>query len=400
LRILGTTETCDMIEIYGFSFSLIELIAFGILCLAFIYQLYFYVRYVNGVLRLRSKTTKDKITFSTEQPPVSVIICAKDEADNLRQFLPFILQQEYPDFEVIVINDGSTDETEGLLNDLSVEYPNLRTTFVPVGARNLSTKKLGLTLGIKAAKNEILLFTDADCMPEDNTWIARMARNFTPETDFILGYGAYLNKKGFLNRLITYDTLFIALQYMGMAISHKPYMGVGRNLAYRKTTFFANKGFASNLNLISGDDDLFVNKASNKHNTKVEIAPDSITWSEPNNTFSGWFFQKERHLSVSSYYKAGSKFRLSLEPMTRGLFYASLILTFVVGNLITLIAAAVLFVTRLIIQLVIVNKSSKYFGERKYIFTLPLFDILLPLVNLYLLTVGRITSRGKSVRWK
>jgi cellulose synthase/poly-beta-1,6-N-acetylglucosamine synthase-like glycosyltransferase len=389
-----------MIEIYGFSFSLIELIAFGILFLAFFYQLYFYVRYVNGVLRLRSKTNKNKISFLTEQPPVSVIICAKDEAENLRQFLPFVLQQEYPDFEVIVINDGSTDETQTLLNDLCVEYQNLRTTFVPVGANNLSTKKLGLTLGIKAAKNELLLFTDADCMPEDNTWIARMARNFTPETDFILGYGAYLNKRGFLNRLITYDTLFIALQYMGMAIARKPYMGVGRNMAYRKETFFAHKGFASTLNLISGDDDLLVNKASNSKNTKVEIAPDSITWSEPNKTISGWFYQKERHLSVSSYYKASSKFRLALEPMTRGLFYLAIILSAVVGNLITLIATAVLFVTRLIIQLVIINKSSNHFGERKYIFLLPVFDICLPLVSLYILTFGRITSRGKSVRWK
>jgi len=389
-----------MIEIYGFPFSLIELIAFGILCLAFFYQLYFYLRYVNGVLRLRSKTIKNKISFLTEQPPVSVIICAKDEAENLRQFLPFVLQQEYPDFEVIVINDGSTDETQSLLNDLCVEYQNLRTTFVPVGANNLSTKKLGLTLGIKAAKNELLLFTDADCMPEDKTWIARMARNFTPETDFILGYGAYLNKRGFLNRLITYDTLFIALQYMGMAIARKPYMGVGRNMAYRKETFFAHKGFASTLNLISGDDDLLVNKASDSKNTKVEIAPDSITWSEPNKTFSGWFYQKERHLSVSSYYKASSKFRLALEPMTRGLFYLALILSVVVGNLIILIATAVLFVTRLIIQMVIINKSSNHFGERKYIFLLPVFDIFLPLVSLYILTFGRITSRGKSVRWK
>jgi len=389
-----------MIEIYNFTFSLLELITFGILSLAFLYQLYFYLRYLNGVLRLRSNINKNKISFLNEQPPVSVIICAKDEADNLRSFLPFILQQEYPDFEVIVINDGSTDETESLLNNLSVEYMNLRTTFVPVGARNLSTKKLGLTLGIKAAKNELLLFTDADCMPEDNQWIARMARNFTPETDFILGYGAYLNKKGFVNRLITYDTLFIALQYMGMAISGKPYMGVGRNLAYRKETFFAQKGFASTLNLISGDDDLLVNKASNSKNTKVEIAPDSITWSEPNKTFSGWFYQKERHLSVSSYYKASSKFRLSLEPVSRGLFYAAMILSLVVGNLITLAATGVLFLTRFIIQLVIVNKSSKHFGERKYLFLLPVFDIFLPLVNLYILTLGRITSKGKSVRWK
>lgn len=385
-------------ESYGLSFSLIELIAFGLLLLAFIYQLYFYLRYLNGVLRLRTRIKKDKVHFLTEQPPVSVIICAKDESDNLRKFLPFVLQQDYPNFEVIVINDGSTDESGSLLNDLSVEYPNLRTTFVPVGANNLSTKKLGLTLGIKAAKNDLLLFTDADCMPEDKFWIARMARNFNPETEFVLGYGAYFNKKGFLNRLITYDTLFIALQYLGMAAAHKPYMGVGRNMAYRKETFFAQKGFASTLHLSSGDDDLMVNKASTSENTRIEISPDSITWSEPNQTYKGWFYQKKRHLSVSAYYKSSSKFRLSLEPMTRGLFYLAFIAALVFGGLIVQIATGVLFLARLIVQLCVINGSSKHFGERKYILTLPIFDIYLPLVSLYILTIGKTTSRRKS-KW-
>lgn len=386
-----------MMEIYGFSFSLIEMIVFGVLLLAFIYQLYFYFRYLNGVLHLRTKIKNKKVSFSDEQPPVSVIICSKDEAENLSKFLPFVLQQEYPEFEVIVINDGSTDQTDHLLRDLSVEYPNLKTTFVPVGANNVSTKKLGLTLGIKASKYDILLFTDADCMPEDKTWIARMMRNFTRETDFVLGYGAYLNKKGFLNRIITYDTLFIALQYMGMAIKRKPYMGVGRNLAYRKETFFAQKGFASTLHLSSGDDDLMVNKACSPWNTRVEIAPDSITWSEPNTTFKGWLYQKERHLSVSSFYKSSSKFRLFFEPFTRGLFYLTFILALIFGNWIIQISTGVLFLARYIVQLSIINSSAKHFGGRKYVLTLPILDIYLPLVSLYILVFGR---RGKSIKWK
>jgi len=385
--------------IYGFSFSLIELIVFGVLLLVFIYQLYFYFRYLNGVLRLRSKIKNHKVDFQAEKQPVSVIICAKDESENLRKFLPFVLQQDYPEFEVIVINDGSTDETDILLRDLCLEYPRLRSTFVPVGANNLSTKKLGLTLGIKAAKYDLLLFTDADCMPEDKTWIERMMGNFTPETEFVLGYGAYFNKKGFLNRLITYDTLFNAIQYMGMAIARKPYMGVGRNLAYRKETFFAQKGFASTLHLTSGDDDLMVNKAANARNTRVEIAPDSITWSEPKTTFKSWLFQKERHLSVAPYYNGSSKFRLIFEPMTRGMFYLSFILALVFGNLIVQVAAGTLFLIRFIVQLSVINRTSKHFGERKYILTLPIFDIYLPLVSLYIHLFGG-AARGKSVRWK
>ena len=388
-----------MENIYGFSFSLVELIVFGVLVIAFMYQLYYYFRYLNGVMRYRKKLKKNKVSFLDEQPAVSVIICAKDESDNIRKFLPFILEQDYPTYEVIVINDGSADDTGQLLSDLSILYSNLRTTFVPVGANNVSTKKLGLTLGVKAAKYDLLLFTDADCLPEDKTWIARMVRNFTPETDFVLGYGAYLHNKGFLNRLITYDTLFIGLQYMGMALARKPYMGVGRNLAYRKEIFFAQKGFASTLHLSAGDDDLMVNKASTPSNTRIEIAPESITWSEPHSTYSGWYFQKERHLSVSPYYKSSSKARLLIEPVTRGTFYAALVACFVLGNIVTLIAAACLFLIRFIVQLSVINRSAKHFGDRRYFFMLPVFDIYLPLVSLYIFTLGKIFSRRKSKRW-
>lgn len=387
-------------EIFGFSFSLFELVLTALLTLAFGHQLYFYFRYINGVSRLNKKEQKGKRDFVTEQPPVSIIICAKDEADNLRDFLPAILNQDYPVFEVIVINDGSTDETTDLLKEFRESYPNLRTTFVPVSANIISTKKLGLTLGVKAAAHEWLLFTDADCVPKDKHWIAKMARNFTDETEFVLGYGAYFDKKGFINRLITFDTLFIALQYLGMAASRKPYMGVGRNMAYRKQTFLDQKGFASTLHLKSGDDDLMVNKAANAKNTRVEISPESVTWSEPNTNYKGWFFQKERHLSVASFYSTISKFRLSLEPISRGVMYLSLILVFLFGNLVTVSVCAILFITRYVVQLVIINNAAKHFGEKRFYLSLILFDIYLPLVTLYILTFGRMTSREKSVKWK
>ncbi len=386
--------------IANIEFSVFELILLGLFLVAFSYQLYFYLRYINGVLSYKRKLKKSNTTLKSSQPGVSVVICARDEAVNLRKFLPYFLDQDYPEFEIIVVNDGSTDDSELLLTNMKEQYPKLRSTFVPYGATNFSTKKLALTLGIKAAKYDWILLTDADCMPDGKSWITNMAQNFNQGVEFVLGYGPYLLEKTAVNKLITYDTLFIALQYMGYALKGKPYMGVGRNMAYRKEVFFRMKGFASNLHLRSGDDDLIVNAAATAFNTKVEVSPESITWSEPNKTLRDWLFQKERHLSVSSFYTAKSKLRLSLEPFMRGLFYLSFILLLFFGNFISMIAAGTLFLIRAISQLVIINKSSKHFGGRNYFLSLFVFDIYLPIVSLYLVTLGRIGSKSKRIVWK
>lgn len=386
--------------IANIEFSIFELILLGLFFIAFVYQLYFYFRYINGVLSYKRKLKKSNTTLQSSQPGVSIVICARDEADNLRKNLPLFLDQDYPEFEIIVVNDGSTDDSELLLTNMKEEYPKLRSTFVPYGATNVSTKKLALTLGIKAAKYDWILLSDADCMPEGKLWISKMARNFNQGVEFVLGYSPYSTEKTTINRLITYDTLFIALQYLGYTLKGKPYMGVGRNMAYRKEVFFRMKGFASNLQLRSGDDDLMVNAAANAFNTKVEISPESITWSEPKKSLRNWFFQKERHLSVASFYTPKSRFRLMIEPVMRGLFYLTFILTLIFGNYISMIIAGVLFVVRAVTQLVIINKSSKHFGGRNYFMSLFVFDIYLPLVNLFLVSFGRMGSKSKQIVWK
>ncbi|MDD4489527.1 MAG: glycosyltransferase [Paludibacter sp.] len=393
-----------MFYLLGFDFSFAELIILGVLLLTFVYQVYYYLRHTRIVIRNNKRDKEGKLDFQTDQLPVSVIICAKNELENLKRFLPEVLSQNYPDYEVIVVNDGEDEMTEIMLRDLKKVYPHLRSTFVPDGAKNLSTKKLALTLGIKAAKNDWLLFTDADCLPESKNWIASIARNFTPKTEFVLGYGAYLQEKGFINRLITYDTLFNALQYLGFAKAGNPYMGVGRNMAYKKDVFFRQNGFASTLHLRSGDDDLMVNHAATKDNTRIETSVESITWSNPKKRFRTWYFQKERHLSVSTYYREKSKFSLVIEPLTRGLFYLSfiglVILSVLSTNWLLLGVSALLFISRFILQMAIINKTSLYFGGRKYVLTLLLFDIILPVINAHIMTFGRMGSKAKYISWK
>jgi glycosyltransferase involved in cell wall biosynthesis len=389
-----------MYSLFNISFSLVQLIIIGCLLLAFVVQLFYYTGYYTKLLLYWNKTKKGKISFNTAFPSVSVIICAKNEAANLGKFLPSVLEQNYPSFEVIVVNDGSTDDSDDVLIVLKQKYPHLHTTFVPQAAKYIDSKKIALVLGIKAAQHEVLLFTDADCVPKSTDWIEKMIRNFDDETEIVLGYGSYRKEKGFLNHLIGYDTLFIAIQYLSFALAKKTYMGVGRNMAYKKSLFYRNKGFASHLNIQSGDDDLFICEASNKTNTKIEIHPNSITVSEPNKTLKGWLNQKQRHISTSKYYNWTSKLILGAEVLSRGLFYASLIaLIVVMPHPITYIVAGSVFSVRYILQLIIINLTASHLVERKYISSIPLFDMLLPLFNLYLWCRSLI-YRKQRYKWK
>ena len=241
-------------------------ILLGFSFFAFCIQIYFYVNYYFEIVK-KSRREKQNNTPTDPLPPVSIIICAKNEIENIKNFLPSILEQNYPNFEVIVVNDGNNFEMQTAIALLKEKYPHLRETFLPEKAEVLSRKKLALTIGIKAAKNEYLLFTDADCQADSKLWIQSMVKNFDKETEIVLGYGSYFAQNTFLSKLISYDTLFICIQYMGFALKGYPYMGVGRNLAYRRSSFFNHKGFAGMLHLQSGDDDLFVNEIANADNT-------------------------------------------------------------------------------------------------------------------------------------
>ncbi len=377
--------------------TLLEQILLGGLLLLFFYQFYFYVRYLAAPLRLNKKQAKSQEARNKTQEGVSIVVCARNEGENLQQFLPALLKQDYPTFEVIVVNDGSEDNTAEVLANFALQYDNLHLSFVPKQAQLRSSKKLALTIGIKAAQYEYILLTDADCVPASKHWISEMVAGFDLEsgtksqeagrntTEIVLGYGAYNKEKTLLNRFIQYDTLFNGLQYMGLAIAHHPYMGVGRNLAYRKSTFFAHKGFAGLLGSRAGDDDLFVNKVANKHNTAVRITRDSLTWSLPKQSYREWLIQKERHLGVSPNYKWGTKIRLFFEPFTRALFYAAIIcLACLSANWILWVVAGGALFLRWVVQLSILNVAAHRLQGQWFGLSILFFDIYFPLNTLFL----------------
>lgn len=213
-------------------FLLILLIVFG---LSFLIQVFYYLYYYLAPANFRHTDA------SRKKNPVSVIICARNEADNLRNFLPAVLEQKYPEFEVVLVNDCSEDDSFNVLGEYLKKYPNLKVSNIIKDPKFTHNKKFAQFIGIKAAKNEILLFTDADCKPESDNWLEKMVSRFDDRIDFVLGYGGYFSKPGLLNKYIRYDCVVIAMQYFGMALRGVPYMGVGRNLAYRRSLFFEKK---------------------------------------------------------------------------------------------------------------------------------------------------------------
>lgn len=390
------------------SFHIIDWVLFGALLALFIGQVGYYLCTMYNVQRREG----DEAMGQEGCPGVSVLVCAHNEAYNLSAYLYALLSQDYPTYEVIVVDDGSEDKTREVIESYMVQDKRLRTTFIPKEARVRSTKKLAITLAAKAAQYDYLLLTDADCTPESTHWISEMMKGFISCTkdnvqctkEVVLGFGAYFYEKGFVNRLVRYDTLFNGLHYLSAAAHGHPYMGVGRNLAYKKELFFKTGGFKKMMTNRAGDDDLFVNHVATRKNTAVVSSRASITWSPAKTTMRDWWQQKRRHLSVSHDYRWSTKIRLALEPMSRGLFYL-LVLTLsvafacqpLIGTPLSILAALawILFLLRWMIQAIVINLSAKRLGLHGFnIFTILGMDILLPLISLYMLCVPK-----KQVKW-
>ncbi len=258
-------------------------------------------------------------------PPVSVVICAHDERHGLESHLPAILEQHYPCFEVVVVNDQSSDDTMMVLTHLQQKYPHLVVRHLQNSSSLLKGKKHALTIGMRAATYDHVVLTDADCAPSSNYWLRDMASGFQSGVDIVLGYAPYRKVTGWKNRFIRYETVLTAANYLSFALAKIPFMGVGRNLAYRKQIFFAHNIYGKYPHLIGGDDDLLVNAAATAHNTAVQIAPSSFMYSSEKETWDEYWHQKQRHVSTARYYRWKHRLLLIIPPLLAISTYAGLL---------------------------------------------------------------------------
>ncbi len=363
---------------------LLTFVCFIALALQLIYLILFLIAF--------SRKQKELIN---EPRPVSVIVCAHDEEDNLKELVPLLLVQNHPQFEVIVVEDRCNDGTYDYLLHATKEDERLKMVRVVNKPEHVSGKKYGLTLGIKAAKYDWVLLTDADCRPVNGNWIMRMTEKYHTDTRLVLGFSPYLKQSGFLNAFIRFESFVTGIQFIGLALLGKPYMGVGRNLLYHKSLFLENKGFNKHLSVTGGDDDLFVNQHATRKNTLVQIGMEALTFSKPKSTWSDFYYQKLRHLSVGRRYKGLDRFIL-------GVFALSWILSCFLVIPITYFSPFMgwllgAFLLRSILLSILFHQASRKLGEPFEIWKVVFLDFI---YAFYYLVAGAAALTAKRIRWK
>ena len=351
------------------------------------------VLYGYLIYQLHWHARQKKSFFKTEHS-VSVIVCAHNEYHNLQELLPLLFQQVYHQYEIIVVDDTSEDSTQEWLKALQTQQPLLKVITISVRSSHMQAKKYALTLGIEAARFDQILLTDADCRPASDRWLALMSQQFDENTQFVLGYSPYYAQPGLLNTFIRYETMHTGLLYLGAAAAGFPYMGVGRNLAYRKSLFIYKKGFGPHQRVVGGDDDLWVNRFATRENTRLVIDPDARMFSIPEQYWSDYIRQKTRHLSVGKYYKRCDRLVLGLLSLTS-------VLIWILG--ITLAIACkdcqvivILFVARWVILAILWAVVGRTLQDSINLLILPILDFL---HVIYYTAIGAKALSSSNIQW-
>lgn len=385
-----------------FSYNSLSFIILCVFSVCWIIQMFYFWGLFSRLAFFKKKKYDNS---APKYEPVSVIVCAKDAYEYLIDLVPRILSQDYPDFELVIVNDCSTDETTDYLKELVDKRPDINVVSLTQSLNFFHGKKFPLSMGIKSAKHDLLLLTDADCLPENDQWIKGMVSAYKNNTEVVLGYSPYFTRKGLLNKLIRFDTLYTAIQYLSMALAKMPYMGVGRNLSYRREIFYKNKGFTSHYTIPSGDDDIFISQVANKKNTRIFIDPQCRVESEPKHTFSGWIHQKRRHYSTANMYKRSTNIILGTLLSSRLFYYVTLVLLFCLPHAFDFASASYLYyvaiggfaATHYASMDWIYIKSARQLGETQlYLFFTPLYDIFF---TLFTTLLGLRNTISKPKAW-
>ena len=382
--------------------TLLSVFAVSVLVIATIYCPY--IRRVARRKRECELTVDDPKSDDNDWPDASIIVYSQNETERLENFLQVVLGQNYAgNFEVVVVNEGDSEDIRNSINALQLCHHNLYLTFTPDGARNLSRKKLALTLGIKAARHEVVVLTTVDAIISSNQWLTKIMRHFrNPQTGIVLGYTAIGNDSSFhgLNRAQSFYYTADSVEWLSSAIGRRPFRGTELNLAYRRELFFANKGFSRSLNLHFGDDDIFISEIATRDNTSVELSPESIVRYQSYNNSKAVHDSAIRHLFTERFIKNKPIERLAVgeTAMWTALLSGAAAIVFDYTNIVTIASVATLIIASLTDIAFSWRKSSSALEMRRLTLTAPWFALIRPFHTLSLKAYAGI-SKQKKYTW-
>ena len=341
---------------------------------------------------------KDRTKSDDQLEPVSVVVCARDAYEYLQDLIPVLLTQDYPDYEIVIVNDCSEDETEEWLKDIERREPKIKPVQLRQHLNFFNGKKFPLSMGIKSAKNDLIVLTDVNCLPTNSQWLRSVVNSYGNNTEVVIGYSPYMNKKGVFNQIMRFDAVQYAMQYLSAALNRHPYMGMGTNLSYRKELFYRHKGFTSHYTTSVGDDDLFISQVANKKNTEVLIDAENAILTTPPHKFGMWAHIKSSRYSTIPQYDTKTKASLALFTWSHFLFYASFIalmilkpaFTLSIGNVFYIPILAFFFLLRYGTQMIIYHGATKRLGEKGLLPGLIVYDLLFAFLTPILRLMGRM----------
>lgn len=360
----------------------------------------------------RTRVTPEMLR-SGDKPGVSILVYSHDQAESLARNLPVLLEQDYPEYEVVVVDDCSRDDTQDILSMLDQRYEHLVHTRIDSHARAMSHRKLAVYLGTKASHHDLLLVTRAECCPSSPDWISGMVRHFAqPGIEVVLGPVVYERRASFLSRFCQFDLFSRLLWMLGVALSVKPFAGWGQNLAFRKSTFFANgsQGFQRHLNIQPGEDDLFVADVARPGNVAVEMQASSLVTDQSRPLVVNWSIDRINRGFTSRLYSWSS-------AILRAVDHLSAFITVLCGwtliiynicilcgpqpasslSLWPLCLAVLLLLARFVLQYGTIKATWRHLHLKPMSYWLTLFDLYMPVLDLWYRCKALMRSRRFSV---
>uniref|UniRef100_UPI004047CF7B glycosyltransferase n=1 Tax=Algoriphagus sp. TaxID=1872435 RepID=UPI004047CF7B len=298
----------------------------GLFLLWFFFGIGFLIQ-LGYLLFIFSRTAwpiKGSTTTSIQYPEegVTILVTARNKFKLLKVLIPKLFEQDYAKFEVLIVNDQSTDRTKRLLEDLMAHYPKLRSVTITYTPKHVTAKKFALTLGIKVAKNDVILFTEADCIPQSNQWLRKMTAPIREEgKTFAIGFAGVQKEGNSLNSWIQFETILRALFTFSFGLWKSPFTGTGKNLSYRKSFFMDKKGFRGFWNTEGGEDSLWINTHATGANSKVVINPEAIAVANPAATWKEYIIQEKQLLHSEKFFKVEDKRKMGSYGISHALYW-------------------------------------------------------------------------------